>query len=165
MFDAIADLRRAGFGDCVTVRGLRASRLAEVPHEAGVYVIVRDSVTMPTFASASPAGWWKGRDPSLSVPELEARWVPQALVIYVGKAGGRGTRATLHGRLGTYLRHGAGTRAAHWGGRAIWQLPDPTELLVAWRRVTAEEPRAVERELLQTFVRRYGRRPFANRMG
>ena len=86
-------------------------------------------------------------------------------MVYIGKAGGAGTQATLRRRLSAYVRHGAGARAAHWGGRAIWQLPDSAELGVAWRALPSEDPRAVERAMLAAFVARYGRRPFANRTG
>jgi hypothetical protein len=97
------------------------------------------------------------------VSELAARWVSDSPVLYIGKAGGSGTRATLRSRLITYLRHGAGHRAALWGGRAIWQLADAERLLVGWRTIEDMDPRAVERAELAAFVERHGKRPFANR--
>jgi len=136
-----------------------------VPAAPGVYVIVRDTPSPPVFLPASPAGRLRGRDPSLPVAELEDAWVEDTCLLYLGKAGGVGTHATLRRRLSAYLRHGRGARAAHWGGRAIWQLSDAADLLVGWMVLVDEEPRAVERAGLTAFVARYGQRPFANRTG
>jgi hypothetical protein len=165
MFESLTTLRAAGFSGFATVRDLLATRLAAVPHAPGVYAVVREATSAPVFRAVSPAGHLKGRDPSLPVSALEAAWVPGTCVLYLGKAGRAGTRATLRRRLATYLRHGQGARAAHWGGRAIWQLADATDLVVGWRVLPDDDPRAVERAHLATFSARYGRRPFANRTG
>lgn len=58
-------------------------------------------------------------------------------VVYIGKAGKQGGRATLRSRLRAYLRQGRGHRAGHWGGRMVWLIAD--------------------------FVACFGQRPFANR--
>lgn len=53
-----------------------------------------------------------------------------AHTVYLGKGD------KLRTRLRTYARFGAGDpKAAHWGGRYIWQLADAAELLVAWREL------------------------------
>ncbi|MET9595602.1 hypothetical protein ABZY45_32455 [Streptomyces sp. NPDC006516] len=95
---------------------------------------------------------------------LEAAWVDEAVIVYVGKAsagkdGGRGLRK----RLDEYRRHGAGGSAGHWGGRYIWQLADSDELLVAWLQIPERDPGEAEAELIAEFMELYGARPFANR--
>ncbi len=64
-------------------------------------------------------GWWRARlgDPSVSIEKLQAKWIDEALVLYVGKAdagktGMRGIRV----RLDEYLRFGQGEPIGHWGG-------------------------------------------------
>ncbi|MEU4317185.1 hypothetical protein AB0F85_02200 [Nocardia fluminea] len=137
---------------------------ADVPAEPGVYVVVRPTETAPVFLSASPAGWFKGKDPTLPVAELQAAWVPGEPVLYIGKAAaGRSRKRGLRKRLDEYRRHGAGQPVGHWGGRMIWQLADSVELVVGWR--TTDAARTTEKSMIVDFVKLYGKRPFANRTG
>ncbi|MFF2087366.1 hypothetical protein ACFVVM_26630 [Nocardia sp. NPDC058176] len=137
---------------------------SSVPAAAGVYVVVRTATTPPVFVPVSPAGWFKGRDPSLPVSELQSSWVPGEPVVYIGKANlGRSGKRGLRTRLDEYRRHGEGKPVGHWGGRMIWQLADSADLLVAWRAEV--DARAVEKSMIAGFVEMYGRRPFGNRTG
>lgn len=164
-FVSTAALRSAGFVGFLSVRELAATRLSAVPDVPGVYVVVREAAGSPVFLASSPAGHFKGRDPTLPKQELERAWVAGTCVVYIGKAGGAGTDATLRERLRCFLSFGRGARAAHWGGRATWQLADAADLLIAWRPTADEEPRDVERGLIADFVAQYGQRPIANRTG
>jgi hypothetical protein len=98
--------------DALTKRGLTGFvpfadlPSADVPTASGVYVVLRPVSVKPTFAETSPAGWFKGKDPSVSVDELRIAWVPGTEVIYIGKAG------DLHRRLNEYRRHGRGSESA-----------------------------------------------------
>ncbi len=130
---------------------------ADVPTMPGVYVVLRPTSAAPAFVEISPAGWFKSKDPSVPVDELQRAWVPGAGVVYLGKAN------DLRRRLGEYRRHGAGRRVGHWGGRCIWQLADTDLLLVAWQPTPGHDPEDVESRLIAEFATVYGQRPFANR--
>lgn len=150
-----------GFGGFVPFSQLPDT---DVPAEPGVYVAVRPTETTPIFLFASPAGRFKGKDPTLPVAELHAAWVPGEPVLHIGKAaGGESGKRGLRKRLDEYRRHGAGQPVGHWGGRIIWQLADSVELLVGWR--TTDDTRATEEAMIADFVAMYGKRPFANRTG
>jgi hypothetical protein len=127
---------------------------------AGIYVVLRErGAEPPAWVTPSPVGLtWRG-DPSVSIEQLEANWVPGAQVVYVGKAKSRRLRSRLRG----YLRYGEGRGGRHAGGRLIWQLPDPWTLRVAWQVLpAAANALAVEGELIAAFRSVYGKPPFAN---
>ena len=151
-----------GFRGFVTVDRIRVDPNL-LPKEPGIYLVIRPTRTAPRFLRRSPAHHWKGRNPSLSVNDLRNAWCPRSLVLYIGKAGTEGGKATLRSRLRAYVRSGAGHAAGHWGGRAIWQLGSSKDLQVAWRATTAEHARRLERHLIAAFGRQFGKRPFANR--
>ncbi|MFL0159524.1 hypothetical protein [Mycobacteroides chelonae] len=137
---------------------------SEVPTGAGVYVIVRRSSDPPAFLAVSPAGHLKGKDPTVSVTELEKLWVPGARIIYIGKANlGTSGKRGLRKRLNEFHKHGAGSNTAHHsGGRRIWQLADHADLLVGWRQTSDAEAAATESQLIIQFRDHHGRLPFAN---
>jgi hypothetical protein len=126
-----------------------------LPKRGCVYVVVREASEPPTFLDASPAGWFKGRDPSVPIDRLTRQWVQGTPVIYVGKAD------NLRTRLGAYKRHGAGEPVGHWGGRFVWQCRDSEDHLVAWR-TTTDRPADAESQLLSQFESSFGSLPFAN---
>lgn len=136
---------------------------ADVPRGPGVYVIVRPSDAPPAFLAVSPAGHWKGRDPTLPVAELERRWVAGERIVYIGKANaGRRGRRGLRKRLDEYRRYGAGERVGHSGGRRIWQLADHGDLLVAWCETADDDAAPTESAMLAAFEAHHGCLPFAN---
>jgi hypothetical protein len=88
----------------------------DVPAGPGVYVVVRPSAEPPSFLDVSPAGHFKGVDPTVAIAELEAQWVPGAHIVYIGKAnlGASGRRGLSH-RLAEFRKYGAGVPIGHRG--------------------------------------------------
>lgn len=136
--------------------------LSDVPALPGVYAVLRTADALPRFVEASPAGRLRGKDSSVPIETLAAKWVDGPQVLYIGKATtGSAGRRGLQKRLDTFRRFGAGEAATHPGGRYLWQLADKDELLVAWN-ATYEDAATVESRMLGDFIARYGVLPFAN---
>lgn len=157
-------LENGGFTGFARVEDLqRPGGCNVIPKQMGVYVVVRENSTVPTFLVRSIGGHFKSEDPILPVEELTRNWVGEAYVVYIGKAGGMASAATLRSRLKQYMDFGCGRPVGHRGGRMIWQLADSDDLRVAWKPIVNREPVVVEQEMIDEFVRAYGMFPFANR--
>jgi len=165
------DLQLQGFEGGIFIRDLQRACLRgsvnsfPVPRIPGVYLVVRRSRRAVRFLRSSRGGAFNGQNPTLPIARMRAQWVTGAPILYIGKAGGNGQRATLHSRLLCYMRFGLGLPTAHWGGRCIWQLAEADALRIYWKPMSADQPRATEKRLIASFVERYGRRPFANLIG
>lgn len=118
-------LRGNGFEGWITFDALR--RTDPCPEVGGVYVVARDEASAPSFLAASCGGWFKDRDPTVSLDELQANWVEGAEIVYIGKAN------NIRRRLKEFAKFGAGQKIGHWGGRLIWQLEESSRLLIAWK--------------------------------
>jgi hypothetical protein len=161
LFNNIEKLRNAGFEGFFPIASL-LSNTNKLPAQRGVYLVIYNSTKEPTFRSKGTGGFFKGKDPNVPIPELTENWVSGSKVIYIGKAGGSDSSATLKSRLTQYLRFGNGEDVGHYGGRYIWQMESPGTLLLAWKPTTTLEPREVEAKLIKMFNEAYGKRPFAN---
>lgn len=150
------ELEERGFEGFVTVKELRESGV-EVPETPGVYIVLRESEGHPRFQATNPGGRFKGKDPTVKHPILEASWLEGAQVIYIGL----GRR--LRNRIRQLLQFGEGKPVGHWGGRFIWQLEGSEDFRVAWLESPNQPPRAAELETLDWFRRVHdGFPPFAN---
>lgn len=157
-FSSIDALAGAGFAGFVPLLTLDTAR---VPPRPGLYVVIRTTTDAPCFLDASVGGWFKGKDPSVPVARLEARWLATTPVVYIGKAGGGTSASHLAGRLAQYRRFCRGEPVGHWGGRLICQLVDMPDLLVAWRP-SAGSHRSEDTAAIDEFKAQYGQYPFAN---
>lgn len=153
--EEIAKYKGDGFSGFVKVSDLRASS-GIIPQSAGIYVVLRVSDNKPQFLGIGTGGHFKGKDPNVSIAELENNIVNGSSTMYIGKA------TSLRKRLGQLLRFGVGANVGHWGGRYLWQLADADDLVIAWKETPMIDPRMVEASMLQGYVTHYGRLPFAN---
>ena len=136
-----------------------------IPAQAGVYIVFYKR-EHPEFLETGTGGHFKGKNPNVSVDELKANWVTGTDIVYIGKAGGPTSSATLRKRLDQLFKFGNGQPVGHWGGRLLWQLKDSAQLVVAWLPTPQDiDPEAVEAELKNEFRLKYGARPFANLKG
>ena len=153
-------LKAAGFAGFVRFTDLPR---ADVPNASGVYVVVRPDATPPIFIESSVAGWFKGKDPTVSLEKLTAKWIPTTNVLYIGKADlGKTGNRSIRKRLDEYRRHGAGEPVGHWGGRYLWQLSGSADLLVCWKEAPPTKAEDMESELIADFMSQFGVLPFAN---
>lgn len=155
MTKEIENYRKDGFNGFVPVSKLR-STASLLPDSGGVYIVVRDSDNSPEFLATGTGGFFKGKNPNVGLEELESNYVAGSKVVYIGKA------TSLKKRVGQLLRFGAGSAIGHWGGRYLWQLADSDNLLIAWKTTSTTDPRADEIKMLEEFVSRHGKLPFAN---
>ena len=153
-------LREAGFCGFKSICALRRSKLAEVPEEHGIYLILRPDRCPPHFL------YMKDSIRTSDLEELQAQWVEGSRILYIGKAGGSDIAEKLRDRLKRYFRYGEGHRGSgHAGGKRIWELTNSAELIACWKTTPSDEPRMVESELQEAFHERFGKYPFANDRG
>lgn len=166
-FKAIDDLRQIGFEGFVPISDLWKDH-SVIPNVKGVYMVVRTVNNAPEFLTEGTGGFFKGKDPNVSLDVLRANWVNDTCIIYIGQAGGikngKQPQSTLRSRLKEYLRFGQGKPVGHQGGCYIWQLKDAANLLFCWMPLLEDDPRTVELSFISSFKKCYGgHRPFANR--
>ncbi len=175
-FRTLENLVEAGFEGFVPVSQLKSGGIyADGDRQAdadldrpGVYMVVRKDDSEPAFVPEGSGGHFKGKNPNVPIDELRANWVKDTCVVYIGKAGGGSSGATLRRRISQYIRFGSGEPVGHWGGRYIWQLEDADNLLFCWRPAKyagnrLEDAGELESELISEFKASYdGQRPFAN---
>jgi hypothetical protein len=128
-FNNIESIEQSGFFGFVKLEQLFV-KSSLIPDIKGVYMILNTNNTPPEFSEIGTGGYFKGKNPNISLSELKHNWVEETLVVYIGKAGGDDSKATLRSRLTQYFRFGQGKNVGHYGGRLIWQIRNSKELLV-----------------------------------
>ena len=162
IFDNTDEMKDAGFQGFCTVESLMANGCAAVPDQPGVYFVLWLQDSAPEFLQQSPAGEFKGRNPSVPVDTLQGKWVQGSKAIYIGSAGGGESDATLQSRIKDCMKAGQGRPVADCGEELIWQIRDCQQLQVCWVTSGKDNPRNLETSLLVLFETTYGRHPFAN---
>lgn len=153
-------LKDDGFAGFRPIRSLEINR---IPQHQGIFVVLRPAGFEPHFLAKSTAGVFKKKNPSLPQAGLEAEWVADAEVLYVGKAspGSKGNRG-LRRQIQEFVDFGNGRPPGHWDGRLIWQLVEAGALLVAWKELPAEELNAAQANYHAQFRQDHDKLPFAN---
>jgi hypothetical protein len=143
-----AGLEDVGFLGFVPLFDLDAARL---PLRRGVYAVLRQSVVVPEFLAENPIVKKK----RYSIETLTRKWLVDTPIVYIGKAD---PVDGLFGRLGAFGRRSP----SHSGGRAIWQLADTADLIVAWIETPDQTAESVEKTYLRAFHATYDQLPFAS---
>ena len=154
-FSDIKEIKKAGFVGFKTIRDLVADN-SDLPGDSGVYMILNLQKNYPVFLHLGTGGYFKRKDPNVSLQKLKDEWVENTIVVYIGKA------TSLRFRLKQYLAFGQGKNVGHRGGRLIWQLDFSDQLVVCWKILPDCIPRTIETELINNFKEQFGVRPFAN---
>jgi hypothetical protein len=153
-------LKKDGFAGFRSFDQLDINRVPQAP---GIYVVLKPEGFKPVFLAKSVGGRFKKRNPSLFQPALEAEWIENADVLYIGKAGPGSTgNRGLRKHIQEFTDFGRGKPVGHWDGRLIWQLADSQSLVIAWKELAPEEVNHAEAAYHAEFVRIYGKLPFAN---
>lgn len=160
-FDSISEIKKEGFIGFKKMSELFID-CSSIPKVKGVYLVLNPNYSRANFLEIGTGGYFKGKNPNITINELNSNWVDNSLVVYIGKAGSDLGKATLHSRLKQYICFGQGKNVGHWGGRLIWQLKNSTDLIVCWKPLLNEDPRTVEKKLINMFVKKFSKLPFAN---
>jgi len=160
----IEKFKQEGYQGFVKIESLMQNECLNVPNEKGIYLILKNGIKKE-FLTKSVGGHFKEKNPTVDKSVLENKWIEESDIIYIGQAGGGSSAATLKKRLKQYMRFGKGEPVGHWGGRYIWQIKEYRNLLVCWRATPNEDPRVIEKEMIETFESSYGGKPFANIAG
>lgn len=152
------EILQAGLRGLFTLPQLQDGQLSTAPEAPGIYTVWRVDPAPPRFARTSTAGRDRGRDPTIAPEVLQARWIPDAALLYAAKT------ANVRTRIRLLVDFASGKPVAHWDGRALWQLADADDLLVAW--AASPDPQAALNKLLARFAEQHGRPlPFGNEKG
>ena len=163
-FRSISEIKKNGFKGFKTVTELWKDK-SSIPKEKGVYLVINPNFKNTEFVNPGVGGFFKGKNPNVTISVLNSKLVQDSQVVYVGKAGSPTGKATLNSRLGQYLRFGQTKNVGHWGGRYIWQIKRSTELIFCWKLTPEDDPREIEKELLFKYSNDFRTRPFANLTG
>jgi hypothetical protein len=159
-FNDIEQIKKAGFTGFKKMSEL-FSDSSSIPKIKGVYFVLHTD-KKAEFLTVGTGGFFKGKNPNVSIAELKSNWVENTIVVYIGKAGKDGSNATLQSRLKQYFSFGQGKNIGHYGGRLIWQLKNSKDLIVCWKALPTEDPRTMEADFIQQFINKFSKRPFAN---
>ena len=163
-FNNIDDIKKNGFIGFKTVTELWSDK-SNIPKIKGVYLVINTAFKKTEFINPGVGGFFKGKNPNVSIAELKSNHVESSQIVYIGKAGSLTGKGTLNTRLAQYLRFGKTKNVGHWGGRLIWQLKNHRDLIFCWKPTPKKDPREVEKQLLQEYFKQFGVRPFANLTG
>ena len=144
-------------------RPMNILEINRIPQRQGIFALLKPAGFEPRFLRTSTAGVFKKKNPSLPKDKLAAEWVPDADILFIGKAspGSKGNRG-LRRQVSEFMDFGNGLPPGHWDGRLIWQLADAEDLILAWKELPAEELNRALAAYHAEFLQAYGKLPFAN---
>ena len=160
-------LMAQGFTGFQTIRNLQRNGLprSEELNRHGIYAVVSSPSYSPEFIGPDGARRNRNVITPWSFEKLSQKWVPGVQVLYFGMAGTRERRGTLRRRIGDLTRHCMGKttkQGPHKGGELLWQLSGYEDFELGY--LPTEEPESEERRLINIFLEKTGKLPFANRI-
>lgn len=153
-YNDLDEIKKAGFKGFKKMSELFLDS-SMLPDNKGVYLVLNIDNRPEKFLMTGSGGYFKGKNPNVSLAELKSNWVDNTKVVYIGKA------TSLKSRLRQYFGFGQGKNIGHYGGRLIWQITYSKNLVVCWKSLETD-PSEYETDLIRQFVLIYGCRPFAN---
>lgn len=166
-YDTVENIQFEGYKGFVKISNL-FSDIKVAPDERGTYLVLYLNQEEPTFLEKGVGGYFKGKNPNVSIEDLNENWISDVIVVNIGQAGGiragKWSNSTLRERLKKYMKFGQGKNIGHYGGRYIWQIKQYEDLVICWSELPnkIKDPKVVESEMIAEFKSIYGRRPFAN---
>ncbi len=124
---------------------------------AGVYIVVlpNDFIEI-SFSESCNLSLWRDKVVSVSIEELEDKWVNNCEILYIGKSESK----TVNRRMHQHINFWNGKPVAAFGGRIIGQINN-YENLEVWF-LECDNPKNMEEILIKRFRNKYGKLPFAN---
>lgn len=74
-------LQTQGFNGFKILSELMDGARMLIPAQNGVYVVLRESESAPQFLAEGTGGFFKGKNPNVSIAKLEANWVEGTPVV------------------------------------------------------------------------------------
>jgi hypothetical protein len=152
------DLEEQGFCGFIPINHLLNTNFEGLPVNPGVYAVLRIDDQPVRFMHPSMASHQhKGKDPTVSIDVLKAKWVNCTQVLYFGKS------VDLKRRIKEYINFGYNIPdLAHYGGRFLWQVEGYENFLIAWLESKDQDPKSLEDAWKNKFKEQFGVFPFAN---
>jgi len=159
-FNNIEELKQNNFEGFISIEKLWENN-SIIPKKQGVYLVLNEEKENIEFLETGIGGIYQDKNPNVSINRLTNEFIPNSLVVYIGKAN------NLRVRIKQYLNFGRKDNILHYGGRFIWQLENSRNLLFCWKILPDNEsPKVIESKLILEYRQQFtNRRPFANLQG
>lgn len=143
-----------------TVKCLHQTECADIPAENGVnFVLVPDGFEVRFSNCTTAIPEYDGRSLLYDADELAKKFEEgDKKILYIGKASWASNG--LPQRIQQLVRYGHRRVKNHRGGRALWQIANPYDLLIGC--LPCEQAAQVEKNLLREYCNTYRTLPVAN---
>ena len=81
------ELESLGFAGFKSIANIRKNNYQDLPMEKGVYMILLNDRKSIAFLKEGSGGYFKQKNPNVSIATLKDNWVEKTNVLYIGKAG------------------------------------------------------------------------------
>lgn len=95
----LQQLKEDCFTGVKTVKELKCD-MSSVPARKGVYIVLRENDGEPKFVETGTGGFFKKKNPNVSIVELNKNWLEDSSIMYMGKAGGQNNATLSQGIAG-----------------------------------------------------------------